>query len=247
MSIKFSRLVLDRSRSKGTDLLVLLVLADYANESGISWPSVATLARTCRMTPRNLNLRLASLRELGEVEVEQNAGQAGSNLYRIAIPTPEAGYIPPLKPTSSPPEAGFPIPLKPASDKPPVNHQMNHQGESASKPASSCSGRKASKAMPLNDWLAQVAELGERPIPPDDPIRTYADKVGIPDDFMRLAWNVFRDRHLEVGSKTYADWRAAFRNYVKRGWLGLWYADDQGGYRLTTAGQQAQREMEAEQ
>jgi hypothetical protein len=101
MSIKFSRLVLDRSQSKGTDLLVLLVLADYANESGISWPSVSTLAKTCRMTPRNLNLRLANLREIGEVEVAQNAGQAGSNLYRIAIATtPEADCIPPLKPAS---------------------------------------------------------------------------------------------------------------------------------------------------
>lgn len=126
-----------------------------------------------------------------------------------------------------------------------MNHHMNHQGGSASKPAPSRSGRKACKELPLADWLAQVAEQGERPIPGDDPIRAYADKVGIPGDFMRLAWFVFRSRHAEPDAKTYTDWRAAFRKYVKCGWLKLWYFD-QGECKLTTAGQQAMREMEAE-
>lgn len=242
MSVKYSRLVLDRSQSKGTDLLVMLVLADFANEHGLSWPSVATLARTCRMTPRNLNLRLAKLRESGEVEVEQNAGQAGSNLYRIAIQTPEADFTPPLKPTSSPPEAGFPKPLKPASDKPSMNHQEDR--ESANKSAHTPpKARSKSKPLPLADWLAQVAAAGEKAIPDDDPVRSYAAKAGIPDDFLLLAWVEFKARYSQPDAKPYADWRAVFRNAVRGNWLKLWFVKD-GQYQLTTAGQQAQQLLE---
>lgn len=242
MSVKYSRLVLDRSQSKGTDLLVLLVLADFANEHGLSWPSVATLARTCRMTPRNLNLRLAKLRASGEVEVEQNAGQAGSNLYRIAIQTPEADFTPPLKPTSSHPEAGFPKPLKPASDKPPMNHQEDK--ESATKSAlTPPKVRKKAKALSLTDWLAQVAAAGEKAIPDNDPVRSYAAKAGIPDDFLRLCWFEFKDRYSQPDAKAYADWRAVFRNAVRGNWMKLWFVKD-GCYQLTTAGIQAMHHQE---
>ena len=244
MSVKYSRLVLDRSQSKGTDLLVLLVLADFANEHGLSWPSVATLARTCRMTPRNLNLRLAKLRESGEVEVEQNAGQAGSNLYRIAIQTPEADFTPPLKPTSSPPEAGFPKPLKPASDKPSMNHQEDRESANKSAPTPP-KVRKKAKALSLTDWLAQVAAAGEKAVPDDDPVRSYAAKAGIPDGFLLLAWVEFKARFAQPDAKHYADWRAAFRNYVRRGWLGLWFFDQDNQCLLTTAGKQAMRHLES--
>lgn len=53
MSIK----ILDRgwrfSKAKGGDLLVLLSIADFANDEGVAYPSVATLARKARLTPRN--------------------------------------------------------------------------------------------------------------------------------------------------------------------------------------------------
>lgn len=243
MSVKYSRLVLDRSQSKGTDLLVLLVLADFANEHGLSWPSVATLARTCRMTPRNLNLRLAKLRESGEVEVEQNAGQAGSNLYRIAIQTPEADFTPPLKPTSSPPEAGFPKPLKPASDKPSMNHQEDR--ESANKSAHTPpKARSKSKPLPLADWLAQVAAAGEKAIPDDDPVRSYATRARIPGDYLRLCWFEFRDRYTLPDAQPYNDWRKVFRNAVRGNWLKLWFFDQDGQCLLTTAGKQAMHHLE---
>ena len=243
MSIKYSRLVLDRSQSKGTDLLVLLVLADFSNESGLAWPSVATLARTCRMTPRNLNLRLAKLRESGEVEVGQNAGQAGSNLYRIAIQPPEADFTPPLKPTSSPPEAGFPQPLKPASDNPPMNHQEDKESANKSAPTPP-KVRKKSKALPLGDWLAQCTASGEKAIGDDDPVRSYCATAGIPADFLVLAWAEFRHRYTQPGAKVYTDWRQVFRNAVRGHWLKLWFLDDYGQCQLTTAGKQALHHQE---
>lgn len=238
MSIRVLSRVWDHYPGKGSDLLAMLALADWSDDEGRCFPSVAALAGKIRLQERQAQRALSSLIEQGFLSVTGNekGGAPGMtrryklNLERLTGVTQDT-------------------PSKVDGCHARRETGVSGDTQTVIEPsiAISAGKRKASKALPLADWLALVAELGERPIPPDDPIRTYADKVGIPCDYMRLAWAVFRDRHLEAGSKTYADWRAAFRNYVKRGWLGLWYVDDQGGYRLTTAGQQAQREMESEQ
>lgn len=90
----------------------------------------------------------------------------------------------------------------------------------------------------IADWLATVE--GDA-IPADDPVFGYAAKVGIPADFLLLAWTEFEARHLESG-KRYKDWRAAFRKCVRDNWYRLWWVDPKtGDYVLTTQGVQAQR------
>ncbi len=90
----------------------------------------------------------------------------------------------------------------------------------------------------IADWLATVE--GDA-IPADDPVFDYAAKVGIPADFLLLAWTEFEARHLESG-KRYKDWRAAFRKCVRDNWYRLWWVDPRtGDYALTTQGVQAQR------
>lgn len=99
-------------------------------------------------------------------------------------------------------------------------------------------------AVSLPAWLATIKAMGEKPIPDDDPVRTYAAEAGIPDDLMRLAWFEFRQRYSEPGAKRYKDWRSAFRKAVRSNWLRLWFRGDDG-YALTTAGHQAKSAMEA--
>ena len=100
------------------------------------------------------------------------------------------------------------------------------------------------KTCTLTDW---IAELGDNDaVPADDPIFDWAAKVGIPRDWIALAWWVFEGRYTGDGqgrAKTYADWRATFRNAVREDWLKLWRAGADG-FVLTTAGQTAQREMQ---
>ena len=67
----------------------------------------------------------------------------------------------------------------------------------------------------------------------------YASEVGIPEEFMQLAWTEFKHRYSEA-SKTYKDWRPVFRRAVRENWMKLWIIDGES-YRLTTTGQQAQR------
>lgn len=131
--------VWEKSRHAGSELLMLLALADFSDDEGRAYPAVPTLAKKCRMTPRNANLILAALRRTGELVIRKNEGPKGTNLYQIAHhPTPEAAFIPEerftLKPPSAPPETGFLKPLKPASDEPSVNHQEPSTRRDAAKP-----------------------------------------------------------------------------------------------------------------
>lgn len=86
MSIK----LLDRgwrfSKAKGGDLLVLLGIADFANDEGVAYPSIATLARKARLTPRNTQRAIRRLVAKGELMLEDGKGPHGVHLYRIVLP-----------------------------------------------------------------------------------------------------------------------------------------------------------------
>jgi Helix-turn-helix domain len=97
MSIEVTNAVWKHSRQKSGTLLVLLALADYTNSEGIAWPAVSTLAGKARMSERNVQRCVSALQKAGELEVRQNQGRKGSNIYRIRllpdVNTPDATDI----------------------------------------------------------------------------------------------------------------------------------------------------------
>lgn len=94
-------------------------------------------------------------------------------------------------------------------------------------------------------WLQQIKAAGEKPIPADDPIFGYCQRVGIPDEFLALHWLLFKRRYSEA-TKRYRDWRKAFRNSVEGNWMRVWSLRDGQQATLTTVGEQARRELDAE-
>ena len=66
MSIKVATQVWKGSRHKSGDLLVLLALADHADDQGKAWPGIPLLARKARLSERHarrcLNQMLARTR-----------------------------------------------------------------------------------------------------------------------------------------------------------------------------------------
>ncbi|OBU74004.1 hypothetical protein A9K61_04300 [Stenotrophomonas maltophilia] len=86
---------------------------------------------------------------------------------------------------------------------------------------------------------------GERIIRRDDPIFDFADDAGIPREFIALAWREFAIKHRDSG-KQQKDWRAHFRDAVRRNWFKLWWCPPAGGCELTTSGVQVKRERDAE-
>ena len=103
--------------------------------------------------------------------------------------------------------------------------------------------RTESSATGLKAWLEAVKAKAEKPIPDADPVFDYAARVGIPREYLALAWRVFRHRYLvQHPNKRYRDWRRVFRNAVEGNWLKVWFLDPASQqYGLTTVGLQAQR------
>lgn len=66
------------------ELLLMLALADFADDEGRCWPSISTLAQKTRTNPRNVQRMMERLKAKGWVTVELNSGLAGSNFYTLA-------------------------------------------------------------------------------------------------------------------------------------------------------------------
>lgn len=95
--------------------------------------------------------------------------------------------------------------------------------------------RERSNPVCLNTFLANCKERGEKAIPEDDPVFDFADKAGIPDEWLRIAWKEFVARYSD-GQKRYRDWRKAFRNAVRGNWFKVWYCGGDGNLCLSSQG-----------
>jgi hypothetical protein len=64
--------------------VVLLVLADMANDEGFAWPGVNTLAARTKLHVRTIQRAVVGLVHRGDVaEVRRQAGPRGTNVYRL--------------------------------------------------------------------------------------------------------------------------------------------------------------------
>lgn len=97
---------------------------------------------------------------------------------------------------------------------------------------------KAKRPPTITEWLASLGDADA--IPETDPVYAYAEKAGIPDDFLLLSWAEFKSAYTASG-KRQKDFPATYRNAVKGNWYKLWWITPEGEYRLTTAGEQAKR------
>ncbi len=74
-----------------TSKLVLMALADIADDRGVCWPSHPTLAAKCSLTDRTVRRILVLLQAHKLVVVEPRfkaTGSQTSNRYRLAVYTP---------------------------------------------------------------------------------------------------------------------------------------------------------------
>lgn len=69
MSIKVMSYVWDNSKAKGSELLLLLAIADHSADDGYCWPTIDTLAHKTRLNKRSVMRLVQSLEDLGELYV----------------------------------------------------------------------------------------------------------------------------------------------------------------------------------
>jgi hypothetical protein len=81
-----SRVLEDASITNHSDLLVAIVIADFAHDDGSgAYPSVETIARKSRQSERNVHYCLARLEAQGKLAICKGGGPKGVNLYRLTV------------------------------------------------------------------------------------------------------------------------------------------------------------------
>lgn len=141
-------------------------------------------------------------------------------------------------------QSPFKAPSKPLASQEQEQEQEQEQGKPSAPaaPIADPSPEKRKPAVQFKTFFAECKAKGEKPIPENDTVFDWAEKAGIPDDFLRLAWLEFRDRYSD-STKRYRDWRTVFRNAVRDNWYGIWFCDDSGQMVLTSKGRTIQQTM----
>ena len=94
MSVRIMAKVWAYSQRKDGELLVMLSLADFANDAGESWPSLEVLAQKARLTKRQVCKVLDKLRAAGEIRRERSTGGRNRRTrYFINLNSPENSEI----------------------------------------------------------------------------------------------------------------------------------------------------------
>jgi hypothetical protein len=120
LSIRIIGDVFDLSLAS-TDKLVLLAIANYADDRGRCWPSVATLVKKTGLSERAVQGSVLKLQSGGHLEVIRMPGR--SNVFVIHTPaagagTPARRAPPPPQQVHPTPAAGAPITVKDPSFEP---------------------------------------------------------------------------------------------------------------------------------
>jgi len=126
LSVEAISKVLNYSKAKGSQKLVLIGIANHHGDEG-AWPSIKTLARYSNLSERRVQQMIRELAEMGELKIEECQGggfrQYKTNRYWILTETPG------VKPASPRGEAGFVSGVKPASPETLKETKDNHLGE----------------------------------------------------------------------------------------------------------------------
>jgi DNA-binding MarR family transcriptional regulator len=88
MSHKASHWAFERSPATHTQKLVLILLADWADETGLAWPKQSTLADKARLSIRHLRRVLDELEAEGylrRVQTRRRDGRRGVDNYQLDL------------------------------------------------------------------------------------------------------------------------------------------------------------------
>lgn len=111
----------------------------------------------------------------------------------------------------------------------------------------------------FSTFLDQVDKSEEKALPAGHCSLEYAEKIGLTNELMELAWWKFKSEYSPIVSssgevtqtkkskKKYKDWRLVFYNVLKDNWYGLWYIDDNNNVVETSKARQTRIAMKSEE
>src|SRR6476660_10073117 len=87
MSIRVMSAIWTNAKYEGGALIVLLALGDWADDDGLCWPKVSSIAKKARMTERQAYKILKPLREDQILSTEPGGGRGNPSRYRLNLET----------------------------------------------------------------------------------------------------------------------------------------------------------------
>lgn len=86
MSVQAMSWVIDHSKHKGSELLCLIMIANYAHADGSgAYPSASRLAKDCRMSSRQVVRIIHRLEASGALRIDPEAGPRGTHLMTVVM------------------------------------------------------------------------------------------------------------------------------------------------------------------
>lgn len=239
MSIKIMSQVWEGYPGGGSELLAMLALADWSDDNGKCYPAMSSISKKIRLKERQAQRVVHQLIENGFVQIignEFGGAPGASRQYRLVLSR-----------------------LTGVTHDTPAKSQTGVMGD-----GDGCHGRrltgvthdtltviepsitvkKVSRSkkteITLNQFLEDCKASNEKTIHENDPVFDYADTVGIDHEMVAVCWQEFKAAYL-TGKKTYTDWRAAFRNAVRKNYYKLWFVREGEQAAWTSVGEQARR------
>lgn len=183
-----------------SECLVLIALADHADDMGRCYPSIGRLAKRTKLSDRGVQKVISRLIEKGFVTVTPCAGQGGANLYTVtATPEPRSPLndVHPRTEFTTPPNHVRETP-EPRSPKP---------SRTTIEPSEDITARKRLKVRIPENWH------------PGDEGIAYALDKNIPMEVIRDEIDGFRaywlDRTDAQGRKSCEGWKQCWQNRVR--------------------------------
>lgn len=253
----------------GTQKLCLLVLAEWADVDGTNcWPAMEKIADKASVNEKTVRRSMDELAPMGWFVRSHRRTQKGWKQFEYTLRLPDAADTMSCRTDDAPdnmPAASGDAPdtvsaIDPAStghsdhlhrtltsDAPDtVSTDLALPSQDLSQKEIPSPGEKVTKArgkkQTFQQFLDSFGEDDEKLDAAFDMSTRYAEKIGLPDDFDRLAWHVFCSRYKHDPSykgKQYNEWPRVYRNAIEGNWLKLWWMDGEGRYQLTQAGKQA--------
>ncbi len=199
MSIKIMSAVWEFGPPKQAERFVLLALADYANDDGECWPSIAGIQRKTCMSERGVQTIIRRLEVDGWVTVSIGNGRKNCNNYKIQ--TPQDMHPAPYAPTQETPHM---------KAKTPHMTAINPAGYA---PEPSLTIKEPSVSEPVNIKRAKARGSMPNDATISDAMLIEAEKRGHGPVEATAQFAKFKDSALANG-RTYVDWDAAWRNWL---------------------------------
>lgn len=139
MSIRIMSAIFDSLSLGPTERLIMLALADHADDDGRCYPSMARLSQRTGLSERAIQTNVKNLTDAGYLKVITGGGKSHSNLYFVSANPAADAPRSRCTPAADAPQTPQQVPVNPAADAPEPSITINKPSVVSKKaPAAIC-------------------------------------------------------------------------------------------------------------